>query len=157
MDKSKYKCWYDMLRRCNSPNAKNYPDYGGRGITVCKEWSSFEVWYDFVSKLTHFSEEGYTFDRIDNDGHYEPGNVRWATRKEQRHNQRSLRKLKLKGKCKKGHDISVVGRYPQPGETSENASGPCKACQVKRSVNSMKKIYAKNRDKKLNASTSTVV
>lgn len=135
MDKPKYKCWYDMLRRCNSPNAKNYSDYGGRGITTYKEWDSYEKWYDFVSKLPHFGEEGYTLDRINNDGNYEPDNVRWTTRKEQRLNQRSHSHRKLKKFCKQRHDISVVGRFPQRGQTSENATGPCKACQIKRSSN----------------------
>ncbi len=79
-----YKVWQGMITRCHSPNHKAFARYGARGITVCPRWrGSFEAFYQDVS-------DGYApglqLDRIDNDGNYEPGNVRWATDKEQRAN-----------------------------------------------------------------------
>lgn len=79
-----YKVWAGMKDRCTRPGANRYHRYGGRGIKVCREWSdSFQAFYDYVSKLPHFGEEGRSLDRIDNEGDYEPGNVRWATAEEQ--------------------------------------------------------------------------
>ena len=81
--------WNAMKKRCFNSNCKSFPNYGGRGITVCDEWKdSFQSFYDYVSKLQHFGEEGYSLDRINNDGNYEPENVRWATRLEQARNKR---------------------------------------------------------------------
>ena len=82
-----YKVWCDMRERCFNPKKDRYPNYGGRGITVCDEWAGsddFVAFYNYVSKLDHFGEEGYTLDRINNDGNYEPSNVRWATDTQQR-------------------------------------------------------------------------
>lgn len=87
------RVWNDMKKRCFNQNCKAYINYGGRGITVCQEWQdSFEAFYDHVSQLPHFGEAGYSLDRINNDGNYEPGNVRWATRKDQNNNRRTVRK-----------------------------------------------------------------
>ena len=90
--------WSDMKQRCTNPKHNSYSRYGGRGITVCDEWlNSFQTFYDYVSKLEHFGEEGYSIDRIDNNGNYEPGNIRWATDAQQRHNQRSNVFVEYKG------------------------------------------------------------
>lgn len=87
-----YAAWQGMRKRCFSTYHKNYDSYGGRGITVCREWDeSFEAFYAYVSQLPHFGEPGYSLDRINNDGNYEPGNVRWATQKEQMNNTRKSR------------------------------------------------------------------
>lgn len=84
-----YKEWSEMKRRCNSPKDDNFKNYGGRGIKVCDRWqNSFEAFYEDVSKLPHFGEKGYSLDRINNDGNYEPNNVRWATAKQQANNRR---------------------------------------------------------------------
>ena len=83
-----YKCWDNMKSRCFNQNSTGYKSWGGRGITMCDEWrNDFKSFYDYVSKLPHFNEDGYSLDRIDNDGNYEPNNVRWATAKEQARNQ----------------------------------------------------------------------
>jgi hypothetical protein len=80
-----YRSWRSMLRRCNDPKQKQYHDYGGRGISVHPDWCDFAAFYAHMGDRP----EGTTLDRIDTDGNYEPGNCRWATRSEQRRNQRN--------------------------------------------------------------------
>jgi hypothetical protein len=72
-----------MIQRCTSPDHKSYAQYGGRGITICDRWRN-----DFLDFLADVGERpaGTTLDRIDPDGNYEPGNCRWATPLQQRHN-----------------------------------------------------------------------
>jgi hypothetical protein len=87
-----YHVWSSMLDRCRNPQSKGWKDYGARGVVVC------ERWYDFRNFITDMGERppgqngkrsAYSLDRIDNDKGYEPGNVRWATRKEQATNRRA--------------------------------------------------------------------
>lgn len=93
-----FSVWNGMRDRCSNVKNESYPHYGERGITVCAEWTnSFEAFYEHVSKLPHCGEEGYSIDRINNDGNYEPGNVQWATLVEQRRNQRNNRFITIDG------------------------------------------------------------
>lgn len=85
-----YHTWCDIKDRCNNPNRPAYKTYGARGITVAPEWENdFDAFYNYVSKLPHFGEKGYSLDRIDNDSGYEPCNLRFATPKEQGRNRRT--------------------------------------------------------------------
>jgi hypothetical protein len=92
-----YPTWSNMYGRCHNPRRHDFERYGGRGISVYKEWrrkgrgcpgfNSFLSWI-----LTNLGErpEGMTLDRIDNDKDYEPGNLRWATSSEQVRNRRPV-------------------------------------------------------------------
>lgn len=93
-----YYIWCAMKERCSSPKNQGFKNYGARCITVCQEWQdSFEAFYDHVSQLPHFGEPGYSLDRINNDGNYEPGNVKWSTRTEQNQNRRKGKRYGIKG------------------------------------------------------------
>jgi hypothetical protein len=100
----------------------SYPQYGGRGITVCERWRS-----DFSAFLADMGERpslDHSIDRLDNDGNYEPGNCRWATRSEQQQNKRRF----FKGEtCKWGHAYAEVGVY-----LNKRGARQCKQCALER-------------------------
>jgi hypothetical protein len=94
-----YDIWRGIKARCNNPKSPCYNRYGGRGIKICDEWSkSYKKFKDYVSKLDNFGLKGYSLDRINNDGNYEPGNVRWADAKTQANNKCTNHYLSLNGK-----------------------------------------------------------
>jgi hypothetical protein len=92
---SEYASWHAMCARCSNPNDKRYADYGARGITVCERWAnSFEA---FLADMEPKPSPEHQIDRIDNDGHYEPGNCRWAPPLVQQNNRRNNRLLTIGG------------------------------------------------------------
>lgn len=91
-----YIAWRAMKARCLRPNHPEYRNYGARGIAVCASWvASFEV---FLGHVGLRPSSRHSLDRIDNDGNYEPGNVRWATKREQCSNQRTNRWIEFDGR-----------------------------------------------------------
>lgn len=93
-----YSTWANMIQRCTSPKIPKYVNYGGRGISVCEEWRcDFKAFHDYVSSLPNCKEKGYSLDRIDNEGNYEPGNVKWSTRLEQNNNSRNIKPITFNG------------------------------------------------------------
>jgi hypothetical protein len=90
-----YTIWQGMRRRCRTPSNNAWANYGGRGITICPEWDSFSR---FVADMGPRPTNLHSIDRIDCDGNYEPGNCRWATRKQQQRNQRCTRHVVVEGK-----------------------------------------------------------
>lgn len=81
-----YKSWAGAIQRCTNPNDAAYANYGGRGIKVCDRW--LESYENFLADMGRKPNSRHSIDRINNDGNYEPGNCRWATAYQQRHNRR---------------------------------------------------------------------
>lgn len=90
-----YHSWKGMRHRCTIPTNDKYPLYGGRGIKVCDRWmTSFQT---FLEDVGPKPGPGYSLDRIDVNGNYEPGNVRWADQKQQCRNKRCNRIVQYAG------------------------------------------------------------
>lgn len=81
-----YVCWGNMKARCTNKNNKDYPNYGGRGISVCSEWLDFGKFKDWA--LANGYNDSLVIDRIDNDRGYEPDNCRWITNEQNQNNRR---------------------------------------------------------------------
>lgn len=90
-----YTAWHAIQQRCNNKNNDRYKDYGGRGISVCARWKA--SYLDFLHDVGRAPSAAHSIDRIDNNGDYEPGNVRWATKKQQNRNTRLVRFITFRG------------------------------------------------------------
>jgi hypothetical protein len=130
-----WSSWYSTHDRCFNPNSPSWDDYGGRGITVCPDWrrenNGFPAFLAFM--LQHFGPrpDGFSIDRINVNGNYEPGNVRWASAETQVNNRRphvsSTRWVEFQGQRYStsgfarliGRGLSTVQRHLSQGRTPE--------------------------------------
>lgn len=92
-DSPEFQSWTAMRKRCLNPNHKAYHRYGGRGITICPEWDSFEKFYVDMGPRP----EGTSLDRVDLDGNYEPSNCRWVAVQEQSQNREIVKRAMVAG------------------------------------------------------------
>ncbi len=91
-----YQSWLGMKQRCSNPKKREFQNYGGRGIRVCPEWTvSFSAFFTYVGNRPTIK---HSLDRIDVNGDYEPGNVRWATQKEQIDNTTVVKMVTINGR-----------------------------------------------------------
>lgn len=122
-----YRTWAKMKERCTNPNYPDWGHYGGRGIRVCAEWmTSFEEFFAYIGPKP---DPSYSIDRIDVNGNYEPGNVRWADNQTQAENKRTTRYVDVDGErmpliaaCRKlGINYKLVHARMQKGQSFEEA------------------------------------
>jgi hypothetical protein len=121
-----FRTWSAMKQRCQKPTHKAFPRYGGRGIKVCERWQTFA---NFYADMGPRPSKQHSLDRINNDGHYEPSNCRWATRIEQNNNRRDNVRVTISGKTQTltqwgreaGTDVMRVFRRIKKGWPIEKA------------------------------------
>lgn len=96
-DRPEYKVWDALVQRCTNPKSSSFRNYGGRGIRVAAAWRGYGGFAKFFAHIGARPTPTHTLDRIDNNGNYEPGNVRWATRLEQSRNSRKVHMVTIRG------------------------------------------------------------
>lgn len=90
-----YMAWAHMRQRCTNSKTRRWARYGGRGIAICERWNSFD---NFYADMGPKPSDNHSLDRINNDGDYEPGNCRWATKSEQNRNHSANHMVTYKGR-----------------------------------------------------------
>lgn len=116
-----YSVWQAMKARCNNVNYSQYADYGGRGIIVCERWmNNFHAFVEDMGERPH----GFTIDRINNNGNYEPSNCKWSSRKEQGLNRRDTRIVVIDGVSYKAHELAKIAGLKS--DTIMNRAKKCK-------------------------------
>jgi hypothetical protein len=91
-----YRTWKHMMARCYNKKDARYKYYGGRGVSICERWQDFVAFYEDMGD----KPDGYSIERIDNNGNYEPSNCEWATIAEQNRNNRRTVKIEYDGQTR---------------------------------------------------------
>ena len=105
-----YFIWKSMKQRCLNPHNKEYKNYGGRGISVCKEWNDYTVFKEWA--LSNGYNLKLSIDRIDNNGNYCPENCRWTTKAIQNSNKRSNIFLTYNGETYSPMELAKIKNIP---------------------------------------------
>jgi len=124
-----YAIWLAMRQRCLNPNYRQWHRYGGRGISICPEWDDF---YKFLKDVGSRPSPEHQLDRINNNGNYEPSNVRWATRHQQMNHMSTTVYVEHAGErlsigdwaLKLGIAKCVIATRLQRGHSAESALSP---------------------------------
>ncbi len=127
-----YSTWVGMLNRCRCKTSNNYEFYGAKGISVCKEWVDFLGFQK--SAIENGYEKGLSIDRKNPSGNYEPGNCRWATRKQQDRNKRNTKFVLINGEKttisdvaeKYGLNYCMLSHRYDVGIRDEKILSPCR-------------------------------
>jgi hypothetical protein len=132
-----YKTWRNIIARTSNRKHTYYHNYGERGIEVCARWRGIDGFLNFIEDVGEKPSTNHTLDRIDNDGNYEPGNVKWSTRFEQAANRRNncscvgVNYIESSGMWRAGIKINYIYHNLGNHETFERAVAARKAAEVK--------------------------
>lgn len=124
-----YQSWHGMKQRCTNSRHTSFSDYGGRGISVCDRWMTFE---NFLSDMGRKPSTSHSIDRIDNNGNYEPSNCVWASKESQARNNRRNRPLTIGERTQlisdwareTGLSVATICKRLARGWTTERAVSP---------------------------------